>query len=118
MVGVLGAVLGVVLITQSAQTTQTITSTTTLSPSTIIAVKTAPSTVDHPLGGEFTLMTLSEAQAQYDELAKVANPTQRQIQLIAALRIAIGTIEGNEACRLGLVPSCRVMPVGYRQPSP
>lgn len=68
-----------------------------LSPNTIVSVQTAPAQPGCTLFcGEFTLMTLAEAQRKYDELVKFETPTQRQIQLLAALRISISTIEGNQ----------------------
>ena len=111
--GVTGLVLAGLLVAVQSSPQSPLTS------STIVAVQTAPTTPECNLFcGEWTTMTLGEAREQYDALVKIDQPTQRQIQLMAALRLAIGTIEGEESCRLRLDPSCRKLSPGYRQPNP
>jgi len=60
-------------------------------------------------------MPLWAARADYEQLVRLDHPTRQQIKRLAALKLAIGTLEALEACRQRIEPSCRVLPTGYRQ---
>lgn len=75
---------------------------------------TPDTTVGVIVDGHEIDMPLSQAQAEYDQLVTIQDPSQQEIHRLAALRQAIGLLRGIESCEQGKDPSCRVLPSGYR----